>query len=116
MIDLLIRWGLVSALFLGSAAVLPTIKVKGWGAALRAGLVLGIANVLLGYPLKFVAKLFMFLPNLLTFGLVGLVISLVVNVVLLRMTDKALEKDLEINGLPTTVGLSLAISVVCGLT
>lgn len=115
MTDLLIQWGLVAGLFMIAATGMPTIKVKGWGAAIGSALVLGIANALLGIPLKFVAKLVLFLPNLFTFGLVGLIISLVVNVFLLRATDKAVGDDMDIEGVPTLVGLSLAISLVTNL-
>ena len=111
----LIRWGLVSGLFMLAAGVLPTIKVKGWGAAIGAALVLGILNVLLGYPLKLVANIVLFLPNLLSFGLVGLIISLAANVFVLHLVDREIGEDLEIEGIPTLVGLSLSISVLMGM-
>ena len=72
--------------------------------------VLGVVNVVLGYPIVWLAKLLLFLPNILTLGLLGFLISLVVNVVLLKIVDNAVEEDLDIEGLPTLVGLSLTIS------
>ncbi len=114
MTDLLIKWALTAGIFMVAATALPSVRVKGWGAAFGAALVLGVVNVLLGWPLQWLAGLVLWLPNLFTFGLVGLLASIVINTALLAYTDKEIE-DLEIKGAPALVGISTAISVVMGL-
>lgn len=112
---LLIKWVAVSAVFMVAAAVTPAIKVKSWGVALGAALVFGVANWGLGWLLTFVYKAITFLPAVLTFGLVWLVAPIIVNMVLLALTDRALEKDLEIKGLPALAGVATAIAIVGAL-
>ncbi|MCA9547252.1 MAG: phage holin family protein [Myxococcales bacterium] len=114
MTALLIKWALTAGIFMGAAALLPTVKVKGWGAAFFAALALGVVNVLLGWPLSWLAGVVLWLPNLFTFGLVGLAVSLVINTALLVLVDKEIE-DLEIKSLPANVGIAGAISVAMGL-
>ena len=97
-VGLIWKWAVVSGVFMAAAALLPDVKVKSWGAAAGAALVFGVTNAVLGWLLTFVAGAILFLPKLLTFGLLGLLVPLVVNAALLKLTDVVVEDDLDIEG------------------
>ena len=101
------KFAALSALFMAAAAISPAVKVKGWGAATGAALVFGVANVI-----AWVALFpFLFVPNTLTFGLFGFLVSFPLNAVLLRLADNALGEDMEVNSLPALASLSGVISL-----
>ncbi|MEE2789130.1 MAG: phage holin family protein [Myxococcota bacterium] len=111
MVDLIIKWGVLSSVLMAAAAGLPTVKVRNWGAAFGGAAVFGIANLLLGSALGFIAKIITFPAAILSFGLVWLVIPIVVNMAMLKIADHATGDDLMISGLPALVGLSTAMTV-----
>ncbi len=101
------KWAALAALFMVAAVASPAVKVKGWGAALGAALVFGVANVaawVLLFPLVFV-------PDKLTFGLFGFLLSLPLNAIILRLADNALGEDMEVKSLPALASLAGAISL-----
>lgn len=114
-VDLLVKWAAVSALFVVAAAAVPAIKVNRWTAALGAAMVYGVINVLLGWPLKFLGGLILFLPNLLTFGLTGLLASVVINMIVLKATDIQMGDAMDIKGLRPLLGLAVATSILTGI-
>jgi putative membrane protein len=66
------------------ARFLPSVKVKSFGSAFVVALVFSVLNVLLGW---FIRAL-LFVPAILTLGLLFLFMSFIVNAVLLWLTDK----------------------------
>ena len=67
-----------------SPQIIPGIKVKGLGAAAAIALVFGLLNLLIGWLLKFIL-------NLLTLWLLEFIVPTVINTLLLRLTDAAIE-------------------------
>jgi uncharacterized membrane protein YvlD (DUF360 family) len=114
-LNLLVKWAAVSGLFLVAAVAVPAIKVHRWTAAVGAALVFGLINVVLGWPLRFIGKAILFLPNLLTFGLTGLVASVVINMIVLKATDIQMGPAMDINGLKPLLGLAVATSILTGI-
>jgi uncharacterized membrane protein YvlD (DUF360 family) len=107
---LLIHWAVLSAVFMVGAAITPSIRVRNWGAAFGAAAVFGVANVLLGWLIRFLLRVVTFLPAVLTLGLVWALVPIVANMVLLKIADAALEESLEIRGLLPLFSLALALT------
>ena len=78
------------------------------------GLVFGLANVALGWLLELLAGIILFLPGLLTLGLLWLLIPVIVNMVLLKIADGVTGDDLKIDSFTGLIGLSLSITVGMG--
>ena len=112
MIALLAKSLAVAATFVVAAQVIPQVKVKNWGAAIGAGIVFGVANLLLGWLLGAIFGALLFIPKILTLGLAGLAVPILINSVLLKLTDDVVEEDLVIQGIPTLVTMATAISVI----
>ena len=110
MIDLAIKWAAYSAVLMGAAQMLPTVQVRSWGSAFGVVAVFGVANVLLGFLLKIILGILLFLPAILSLGLVYGLIPIIVNMVLLKVADGATGDDLEIKGVPTLAGLAGALT------
>lgn len=110
-IGLLVHWIAVTAVFLIAAKALPDVKVRNARSALGAALIYGVANVVIGIALGFVLKMLLFLPEMLTFGVVGLLIPVAVNMVLLRITDIKTD-GLQIRGVRALGKMAVATAVV----
>jgi putative membrane protein len=89
---------LKAAVVVAVAKLVPGVKVRSYGAAIGVALVYGVLSFFLGWLLRTLA----FPLMILTLGLFGLVI----NALLLWITDKALE-SFEIKG-----GRALALATV----
>lgn len=114
-VHLLVKWAAVSGLFLVAAVGVPAIKVNRWTAAVAAAAVYGVINVLLGWPLRFIGKFILFLPNLLTFGLTGLIASVIINMIVLKATDIQMGPAMDIKGVRPLLGLAIATSILTGI-
>jgi len=68
------------------ARLLPSVRIKGIGSAVVVAVVFSVLNVLLGW----VIKAALFVPALLTLGLLFLFVPFIVNTVMLCLTDKLL--------------------------
>jgi putative membrane protein len=112
---LLVKWAVVTVVFIGAAALLPTVKIRSWTTAILAALVFGLLNVLLGWLLKAIFGVLLFLPAVLSFGLAWLLLPVLVNAVLLKGTDKLMGEKFEVPGLFNTLALATAISVAQAL-
>ena len=97
-IDVLVTSGLLYAL----ASVLPGVRLKSFRSAFSVALVYGLLNYFLFWLLALIA----FIPMLVTFGLFGLVI----NAVLLWLTDKLIE-DFEIDSWRMTLLMAVLLTV-----
>lgn len=104
-------WAALTSVFVVAAAALPTVKVRSWGVAIAAAAVFGVANTLLGWLLTFLTKALLFLPTILTLGLAGLLVPVIVNMVLLKITDASIGEEFEIEGVGALASLSVAVSV-----
>ena len=68
------------------ARLLPSVRIKGIGSAVVVAIVFSVLNFLLGW----IIKAALFVPALLTLGLLFLFVPFIVNTVMLWLTDKIL--------------------------
>ena len=111
MTSLAIKWAVLSGVLGIAAAVMPGVKVKSPLSAVAGAAIFGVANVLLGWLLKGVMGFLLFLPSILTLGLVGLLVPIVANMVLLKLADHYTGDEFKIEGISTLFALSTAVSV-----
>ena len=96
----------------GGAAPPPRAQKQGtWLQFGLAAVSFGAANVLLGWVLGFALKILIFLPNLLTLGLLGLLVPVVVNAFLLKVIDTKFGEAVEIEGVKPLLTAATVISV-----
>ncbi|MCB9545589.1 MAG: hypothetical protein H6706_06960 [Myxococcales bacterium] len=110
-LKIVVTWAVVSALFGGIALAVPAIHV---GARLRfllAVATFGLANVALVWLLTFVLKAVLFLPVILSLGLVGLLIPIVVNAALLKAIDVKFGEAVRFDSVRALLGTATAVSV-----
>ncbi len=112
---LLGKWLVVTAVFLVAAAATPKVRVGSWVKALVAAAVFGLVALLLGWLLKFLFAALIFLPALLTLGLGFLLVPILVNMVLLWLTDVLMGDGLRIQGLWTKLVMATALSATFAL-
>ena len=86
--------------------IFSTVKVSSVGSALMVAIVFSVLNVLLGWLIRVA----LFIPAILTLGLLFLFIPFIVNTILLWLTDKLI-RSFEIQ----TFGALLASSAVITL-
>ncbi len=82
-----------------------------WPQFALAAVCFGAANVLLGWILGFALKILIFLPNLLTLGLLGLLVPVVVNAFLLKVIDEKFGEAVEIEGIKPLLTAAAIVSV-----
>ena len=97
----------LAATVLGIARFLPEVEVKGARTAVLVALVFSVLNFFLGWMLHVV----LFLPALLTLGLLFFFIPFIVNTAMLWLTDKLIEA-FEIKTLRALLTSAAAITVV----
>ncbi|HEY7375298.1 MAG TPA: phage holin family protein [Polyangia bacterium] len=95
---------ILTATVLLLARFLPSVRVKSVGSAIVVAIVFSVLNVLLGWFIRAV----LFVPALLTLGLLFLFVPFIVNSVLLWLTDKLI-KSFEIQ---TLGGLFMSAAVI----
>jgi putative membrane protein len=92
---------------LATARFLPAIRIRGVGNAIIVAIVFSVLNFLLGWLIHVI----LFVPALLTLGLLFFFIPLIVNTVMLWLTDKLIDAfDIQTAGALFT--LATAITVV----
>lgn len=109
-IGLLVHWIAVSVVFVMAAQALKEVEVRNMQSALGAALIFGVANIVIGIALTFVLNILLFLPRILTLGLVGLLIPIAVNMVLLMITDIKVD-GLRIKGIPALAKMATATAL-----
>ena len=107
---MLLHLAVLTATVLLSSRYIAGVRVKSAPAALGVAVVFSLLNWLLGWLIK----VLLFVPAILTLGLLFLVIPLIVNVVLLWMTDKLLHV-FEIEDAKALWLMGILITVVSGL-
>jgi putative membrane protein len=97
----------LAAAVLGIARLLPGVEVKGWRTAIIVAVVFSLLNFFLGWLIHAL----LVLPVILTLGLLYFFVPLIVNTVLLWLTDKLIG-DFEIKTWRALFGSALVITVV----
>lgn len=92
---------------LAIARFLPAVQVKGVGTAVIVAIVFSVLNFLLGWVIHAV----LFVPALLTLGLLFLFVPFIVNVIMLWLTDRLIDA-FEIKTLGALLTAAAAITVV----
>ena len=89
--------------------ILPGVRIRKTQTALLVAAVFTVLNLLLGWLVKFLVAVALLPAAILTLGLAYLFFGLVVNSVLLYVTDKLID-DFEIRGLGPLFGTAALIS------
>jgi len=92
---------------LALARFLPDVEVKGIGTAVVVSIVFSVINFLLGWAIYYL----LFVPALLTLGLLFFFIPFIVNAVVLWLTDKLIA-SFEIKSLRALLTSAAAITIV----
>ena len=106
----LLHLAAITATVLLLARFLPSVKIKSVGSAIVVAIVFSLLNFFLGWLIKAV----LFVPAILTLGLLFLVMPFIVNTVLLWLTDKLI-KSFEIESMGGLLVSAAVITVVNGL-
>jgi putative membrane protein len=84
---LLLHLAVLTAVVVLLARTVPGVRVRSTGAAIAVAVVFSVLNFFLGWLIRAV----LFVPALLTFGLLFLFMTLIVNAVVLWLTDKLID-------------------------
>ena len=106
MTHLIVSFIVFTGIALVSPHILPGIKVKGIESAALVAVVFGLLNLVLGWLLTRVIGLVSLPFTCLTLGLFALLIPMIVNSILLKITDVVLE-SFEIKGWGPAFGMGL---------
>jgi putative membrane protein len=101
---MLIHLAVLAITILLLSLVMPDVRINGLGTAIAVAVVFSVLNFFLGWLIRAI----LFVPALLTFGLLFLVMTFIVNAVLLWLTDK-LMASFEI---ATTRGLLISAGAI----
>ena len=92
------------------ARLLPSVKVRSAGSALIVAIVFSVLNFFLGWAIRVA----LFLPAILTLGLLFLFVPFIVNTILLWLTDKLI-RSFEIETFGGLLASAAVITIVNGL-
>lgn len=93
-----------------ASKIIPGVRIRKAQTAIGVALAFAVLNLFVGWFVKFVVAILLLPAALLTFGLVYLALGLVVNSILLYVTDRLID-DFEIKGFWPLVWASGLISV-----
>ncbi len=102
--------GLLAATVMVLAMVLPGVRVKNWASALAVAVVFSVIN----WATAWLITTLLFVPVVLTFGLLLLVVPFIVNLVVLFITDLLIE-PFEIKNTRALLLSAAAITVANGV-
>jgi putative membrane protein len=103
----LLHIAILAVTVLAIARFLPDVEVKGFGTAVVVSIVFSVLNFLLGWVIHAV----LFVPALLTLGLLFFFVPFIVNTAMLWLTDKLIA-TFEIKSLRALLTSAAAITVV----
>jgi len=103
----LLHLAILAITVLGIARFLPDVEVKGFGTAVIVSVVFSVLNFMLGWLIHVV----LFVPALLTLGLLFFFIPFIVNTAMLWLTDKLISA-FEIRTLRALLTSAAVITVV----
>jgi putative membrane protein len=107
---MLLHLGVLAATVLVLSRVVPGVRIRTPGTAVLVAVVFSLLNYFLGW----IVWVVLFVPALLTLGILFLFMSLIVNTVMLWLTDKLLA-SFEISTRRALILSSIAITLVNGL-
>ena len=107
---IIVHLAVLTGVVLGLERLLPSVRVKNVASAVAVAIVFSVLNVLLGW----LVKAALFLPAILTLGLLFLVMPFIVNTVMLWLTDKLI-RSFEIRTLGGLLTSSAVITLVNGV-
>lgn len=116
MLGLFASWLTLSVVFLAASKALPAVKVKSFPWALKAAAIFGVANLLVGWLLSLIITIIISVPAFFTLGLAYLVGPIIVNMILLKITDEVIEEEFEIEEVGALVKFSLLLAVTDFIT
>ena len=105
----LLHLAVLTLTVLGLARFLPGVHIRGAGSALAVAIVFSLLNFFLGW----LVKVALFVPAILTLGLLFLIFPFLVNTVLLWLTDKVMSA-FKIDGFGTLLISAAVITLVNG--
>ena len=108
---MLIKWLLVTVVIAVSPKLSSDIHVDDFGSALWAAFVYGVLFVLIGWLIRFLVTLISIVPGILTLGLFFVLVPLISNAILLKLTARMLG-SFDVTSWTAAFGLSLALIVV----
>jgi putative membrane protein len=97
-----------------AAKIMPGVRIRKTETAIGIALAFALLNLVAGWLLKLVLAIVLLPAAVLTFGLAYLVLGLIVNMILLYITDKLID-DFEVNGLWPLAGAAGLISIAAWL-
>lgn len=97
-----------------ASKIIPGVRVRKTESAIGIAAAFAVLNLLAGWLLKVVLAIVLLPAAFLTFGLVYLVLGLIVNMILLYVTDKLID-DFEIDSFGSLVGTAGLVSVAAWL-
>jgi putative membrane protein len=97
-----------------AAKIMPGVRIRRGETAVGVAAVFALLNLLLGWFIKAVLAVVLLPAALLTLGLPYLVFGVIVNTLLLYLTDKLVD-DFRIDGLGSLIGTAGLISVAAWL-
>jgi putative membrane protein len=103
----LIHLAVLTATVLGIARVLPSVVVKDWRTAALVAVVFSVLNFLLGWLMH----VLLFVPAVLTLGLLFFFVPFIINTVMLWLTDRLIG-DFELRSGRALFGSAAVITVV----
>jgi len=107
----LLKWVVATLVIAVSPQVSSNIRVESLGAAVWAAFVYGVLFVAIGWLLKLIVLIFSIVPGILTLGLFFLLVPVISNAVLLKLTAGMLG-GFDIGSWGTAFGLSLVLTVI----
>ena len=106
---MLLHLAVLTLTVLGLARLLPGVHIRSIGSAIVVAVVFSLLDFVLGW----LVRVFLFVPAILTLGLLFLIMPFIVNTVLLWLTDKLLSA-FEIDSFGSLLVSSLVITLVNG--
>ncbi len=107
---MLVHLGALALTILGLSWFVPSVHIKSVGTAIVVAIVFSVLNFFLGW----VIRLMLFLPAILTLGLLFAFVPFIVNAIVLWLTDK-LMANFEIDSTAGLLISAAAITLVNGL-
>jgi len=106
---MLLHLAVLTLTVLALARLLPGVHIRSMGSAIVVAIVFSLLDFFLGW----LVRVFLFIPAILTLGLLFLIMPFIVNTILLWLTDKML-RAFEIDSFGSLLVSALVITLVNG--
>ena len=108
---MLLKWLLVTAVIAVSPRISSDIHVDDFGSALWAAFVYGVLFVMIGWLVRLVVAVVSLVPGILTLGLFFVLVPVISNAILLKLTARMLG-SFDVSSWTAAFVLSLTITVL----